>query len=466
MKESDFMSSYSQRFLGHQRYLSNAAEDILAVTVCLPFTMALFSWNAIADYLTELSFIPEGSDTKVWNAGRFILTLPLYTLKGLIALTVAPFIASILSYRGIEPIHHNFILGQWFPKLAFNRRLRFLFGLYLPEVFNYRLFWIGAGTGLIGYLFSPQLLEIGLQIWNLETVFQAVALTLPFLELGAQFAMALSVSGLFVLSASMLFANVEARLEKISQYTANLIDDGIYFVQVEMLKRGKVTFNNQQDAVSLEAVTDIPLENLYVSSSNYAFDLDNIESNVSIRGLNNYNSDPADGNHPRFDEDDIRRLEKHPNLQTRFPQLAQHLRDHKQEYTQRYSGIISTASIAQLRNLARAMLISQTAEPVRFAEEFVTAKEAFEAHLATVPAAEREAIHNINLLGGTDPEYRFQNVFEKACMPQTEEGWCKKGASRLFTETCDRIENQGEGNNFVAFWQRPQPTHWMGLHFR
>lgn len=459
------MSSYSQRFLGHQRYLSNVTEDILAITVCLPFTMALYCWNSFADYLTELSFIPDGSDTKVWNAGRFILTLPLYTLKGVLSLTVAPFVAGLLAYQGREPIHHNFTFGRWFQWLA----ISFIVGLvtfrYLPIVFDNLIYKMGFWALLGGYFF-PQLTVISKLLWDLDDALSVLVITLPYITLASQFAMALSVSGLFVLSASTLVANVEARLEKISQYTANLIDEGVYFVQVELLKRGKVTFNNQEDRVSTEAVADIPLENLFVSSSNYAFNLEMLEHGVNVSGLNNYNTDPVNGAHPRFDEDDIRRLEKHPNLQTNFPQLAQYVRDHKQEYTQRYSGIISPASIAQIRNVARAMLISQTAEPVRFAEEFVTAKEAFEAHLAAVPSAEREAIQNINLLGGTDPEYRFQNVFEQACRPETQAGWCKKGASRLFTETCDRIENQGEGNNFVAFWQRPQPTHWMGIHFR
>ncbi len=435
------MSSFSQRFVGHHRFFSDAIEDILALTLCLPFTMVLYWWNDLTDRLSEFSRIPNHVSLTMWNVGRYLFTFPLFVLKGLASLTLAPLLATWYALQSKEPTRSRFILGQYFQKFAIilNPIIKLVYLVVLACMgFNF------LGTNINGL---TDIVLIG---------FTLAFLVYPAIVQLAAYSTAIIIS----LIASATVLNLEGNFSPYRKITTYSLDTLINIVQKALLLIDIYPYKNKEDIVSTELIQDLPWESTFVTNSNHVFDLSALENAVNVRGFQNYHAKAVDGRLPFFEADDVLRLEQHPKLNENYPQLANYIRDHKAEYSRNNNRKISPQSITVLRNFATKMQAPQDA--ANFAEEFLTAKLAFEAHLAAISPEEKGEIENLNLIGGTDEEYALKKV-----LPKVYDGsWCKKGAARLILETTDRISSlDSQDDNVKVFWHQRQPSHWLGLDF-
>ncbi len=440
------MVSYSQRFLRYHLYISNIIEDILAVTLCLPFTIALHTWNTLSDILTEIPDLPERTDRAFWTVGRSILLVPLNILKGIGSITLAPLLALGLALQQADPGKYPFFLGHIFQVLAMNALVRLFVIFSLPTITN-GLISLAILLGILSGGVTSMIASAALYI---EFTLEALVLTLPYIEpwLALTTTASFPLIGAIALVFSMAY--VEGSFSPLRTLIANKIDKLISHIQLKLIRRGINTFNNKED-IDTTPVEEIPLDQLFLSSSNHAFDIAQLEKNVDINGLQNYHFRER----TMLDAEDFLRLEEHLLVKgKKFPQLAAFLQTHKEEYVNKKQGKISVTSIDKLDNLALALL--QPQDNPHFAENLTVAKEAFDAHLATVGAEEKQAIETLNILGGTDPIYQLKNVLEKVFAGN----WCKKGASRLISETNNRVKNN-DTEGASVFWQRSFPTHWM-----
>jgi hypothetical protein len=490
------MLSYSQRAHQWHRFYSNAAEDILAVTLCLPFTISLHAVNSIADIISEVDILPRRMDSIIWKNARFMLTLPMMILKAVLGFTLIPSIAAVSAIvkHKAQPPKYVFNLGKVFEKLVLDWKAKALILRVLPEGLDYRLVGIGLALVFNYYLFCkltnglrqarlwwpqnkflrifntiitlggstrlPNVLEqlgiVGSMLGSLDLAISGLALALSYIEPAL-----LPLSAAVPMMASIAITTTIAWTQSQFDVWANLIEKCsnkvITLVQNLLFKKGIMTFKNTEEAATKEEVKDIEFDALFVSNSNHAFDLAALEGNVSARGLQNYAIGAA-GAHPRFDYDDVLRLEKRVTKPgSRYPQLEKFIREHEQDYSPKSQRGISDQSLAALDLLAQKMLISQNADPVRFAEEFTQAKNAFDDHLNKISPAEKAAIENINLSGGNDAAYKLKNGLESVYAGN----FCKKGMSRLITATVNRLTHLESEETQSVFWQRPNPTQWL-----
>ncbi|MBS0289100.1 MAG: hypothetical protein JSS07_03550 [Proteobacteria bacterium] len=451
------MPNYSQRFKRYHTYYANVAEDFLAVTICLPFTFALYCWNSIADLITEIPFIPNNTDAYFWNVGKFIFTLPLYTLKGLLGLTIIPLIAANSARNNTLPPRSNYIFTQIFQMLSLSGFVRLMVAIFTADAFADLLVFLSFGLLSSN---SPLMQNIGLMLLNVNYGANMLFTFYPYFHPFLSFALTMSQPLMLGLGFIAALAWLQGKFGTLSMLAAKMLNVSITFVQHQLLKRGKMTFNNTEDVVSMEAIKDIDINKIFVTNSNYAINLESLEDGVQLNGLVNYNH-PKDNHakHPPFDLDDVLRLEKVATT-NQYPQLAKFIHEHKNEYNPTIKSSISEKSLNLLRNLANSLEITQARES--FAHELVAAKAAFEDHLNQITPNERKLIEELNLLGGMDNDYQLKNVLTRVFGGK----FCKKGASRLIIEAIERENKSQEEENVSLFYQRNAPTHWMGIHFR
>lgn len=103
--------TYKQRFKSYYQYFSDLLEDIFAVTLCLPFIFILYTLTQafffFAPFINRI-YENNGGALGFWRSARDLCTFPLYALKGIADLSIAPLLASIAAIFLDEPSFYPF----------------------------------------------------------------------------------------------------------------------------------------------------------------------------------------------------------------------------------------------------------------------------------------------------------------------------------------------------------------------
>lgn len=446
-----------ERYRAYHLFLMDMVEDILATTLLVPFTMVLHAWNSFADSLIEIPHFEAEFSSKVWRAGRFVLTTPLHALKGILGLTILPLIAISLAAPSQTDDavwkNYNYPLGRIFQEMALSLKLRIFLVLNfdMPDDFLGDYFWpvafaalLGGGTfGLLAssflsfnsaYLYSMWLLPLYAPYFSM----------LASAPLSVTFAIGLTAMiGWIDTKTAFLTTKIQNGLERLED-----------FIKIKLYKHGKkYSFRNEEDIIG-DHLEEIAEDQLLITNAGYAINIDTLIDQFKNYGFTNpHIEDRRQGRLSLYEVEKIERLGGFK----RFPALKQYIQEHKKELAPSSVSGISKESIQALREYARAIRLTQQAE--NFAEQMAVASDKFEFHMNSITSEEKKKIENLNLLGGSDPTYKFKNVMEKVFKGE----WCKKGAASLILETCERLEHANETGRLEnsVFWQRPHPTHWM-----
>jgi len=460
------MSSYTQRFLKNRRYFSDLSEDVLAITLCLPFTFALRTWNNLAELLPEISWLPRDLDAKIWNIGRFLLTLPLFFCKGILNLTLVPVLASLIAFNSWLPRSYSFPVGREFERwirhfwkrylaIRLLQNMGFTFYDLFPSPFPLLLIvtaWLGAGQLQLHAIF----------LLNMSQALGLLLATAVYIQPWVDMFLSLPLKATLLSSTIAFTLWLEGKTDPIEKLLSRFMYQLCAKIEYIALKFGispkkLYTIENRTEGVSLEEIDQISPENIFISNTNHAFDLQSLEGNVTRQGLQNYYFERET---KKFDSDDVLRLEQHPRVRSgQFPLLRKYIAEHKQEYIKSTNKVISEESLRKLDALAHALMAAQDARD--FAENLFKAKESLDAHLEKISPEEKNAILSLNTLGGNSEEYMLKNVLSEVYKPESEGGWCKKDNGRFVQDTSNRVRNNvDEENAPQVFWQRAFPTHW------
>ena len=470
MSSSSFiMANYSQRFHQWHTFFQNVTEDFLAVTLCLPFTMALYALNSLADTIGDIHWLPEASSQLLWKSGRFLLTLPMMILKGVAGLMLTPIVSAVSILTQKLPAHYTFRVGKAFQAAFHTGFLQLIANyFYAPVIFKWRLNYLGfAFLGLAQLFNSEKMMKIANSLFILNQLISYSLMGIAWLQpaLLPLFMMVspASMPMMVFMGLSLVLFWAQGQCDLFGKGAEKSLNAWVTFMQKQLFNLGIMTFKNSTEAVTLDKVREINPSDLFVSNSNHAFDLTALEGNVERQGLSNYNELMRAGQRaPNLDYDDVLRLKllvenRHNQEGILYPQLARHIRENEETYKPRAQRGISEVSLAALRVLAQKMGRLQS-HPL-FAEELLQAKHAFEVHFNTLPKAEQLNINQINLLGGQDRTYQLEHV-----LPSVYKGdWCKKGASNLILERIALLTQGTEAENagHPVFWQAQRPTHWL-----
>lgn len=415
------MSTYTQRFRFYHQYTTEMTEDFLAVTLCLPFTIALYWWNAIAP-------------ASAWNVGRQVLLGPLYFCKGLMGITVAPIVAGVAAISRERAMHrYTYRLSKGLE--LFNPR-------YAPLHLLRWLSRLALFVGLLTFYLDGPLVALQL---GMLTVLPFTSFAWMVLSLGRG-------AGIVMGGLSLL----EGTSQKISKFMSEKINSAIIFYQLWRLRRGRNTFANDQE-VDTTPLLEIPRDNLFVSNSNHVFDLANLELNIGIRGFQNYYLTTPE-KQVLLEAEDIIRLESRANSNNRFPSMREYIRAHKAEYLSRKARTISDESLKILEELVYALDADKNNGDQNargFRPTLVQANEAYLQRLTTISAKEKVALEGLNVGGGYDAASNSLKNYLEVVFSGNE---CLKIASGRIRRAIAEIRQVGNEEAQVMFWQRPQPT--------
>lgn len=507
------MSKFGERLSRNYQYLSCFSEELLAWTICLPFTFCLSACNRMSDILSIFESLPDNASGGVWRIGKVIILLPLYTLKGaaniLFALPAAALWAFVFStpLRTYSFSFTRFFLGGDSKNIMFiisEVEMRPAEIINYGKYFEFLHFWLAMFylpefiEDVVSRKFREKVRNDFLSIWLFRKTYTLASITKNYFFSFRSFSKIFNlvkyysrktlffISGLddfnFIIStlvpvakSSLLFVTSifclstvqfiflflglgiclsEGYLENISQFIIAKVQEYHDKYLVNLLKSGKNPFKNQKTLLQ-DDVQDIPLNRLFVSNTNHVFDLNELNQSVASSPvlLNYYNEKRT-----ALDIEDVKRLEAHPSI-GEFPQLVKAIHDRR--YKNR---LFSQTTLTTLQNLAKALLIQQ--EKSNFSEKIIDAKMAWEAHFQTLSLREKERLKQLNTLGGVDSEYNLDNLLDKVYSGD----FCKQAAGRLIQETIIRITKDNltameeQAGIIPVFWRRQHPTHWANFH--
>lgn len=460
------MASYQQRFLKSRRFLMDLTEDVLAVTLCLPFTVTLHAINAIVDQLHNTP-MPQQISHALWRFSQSLLMSPLVLFKGLASLVITPLsLICAIPMRSNNIPDYPFPLGRGAQSLmnAFWLQLIAIWTIGLVEIISFPTFCILFFAPDWGRTFLPaqwtaRIKNLAILIFNVEVTLMALSVVMPLIQPLPAMLWALSASGVIVLSAQMMLAAAEGMWGTVSHRLAKAVQAAINFVKLKILARGVAQvrgmqlFENDQDIMASPLVELAPNTALLASNSGHLFTLDDLERNVIDRGLQNFYAPPA--TRVQLERGDFLRLQRHPRL-GEFPQLQRFIAANPR-YGRGVS--ISDDTLTLLGNFARRMGAPQ--EETNFAENFSAAQIAFNTHLAGLSVEDRNTVVNLNLYGGQDDRYALSAVLDRVYGGT----FCKAGASRMILGTIARVSHPAEEavnpHAQAVFWKRSHATHWM-----
>lgn len=464
------MSSFRQRYQHRFRYLSNALEDILAVTLFLPFTICLFILNTFVDQLEELPHFPSNLSNQIWNVGRQVFLLPLRIVLGLFHLTFIPMLAFFLSLNAtkpaaLSPTKYEFKLGQLFQRWAGSTAFAVLFHFLIIPLSFMPYGELYSIIALILYFFGGVLTVIGGCMLTFDTLLRTLNIIPAILYLFAA-ALILTCSPIVLLCFSLIsfFAIMEIHSHGIFNFTIRVIDNSLNFIQKCLFKIGVNPYHNHKDIMLQNDITRISHEQLLITNSNHALNLEELETIfTNMKGFYN----PYILEAPTLiEKEDFFHLENHPKIQ-QYPGLMQYIATNKEAYLKKQNPtqLISENSLQTLEQFAVTLSLNQD-DFTDFPERICHAKAKLDEHLDSVSPFEKRAVLELNIINGEDPTYQLKHVLGKVLdfTPNQNEQYCKKGVSKLILQTIAKVRDSGnqesdEANNI--FWKNTIPTHGM-----
>ncbi|MBS0289567.1 MAG: hypothetical protein JSS07_05995 [Proteobacteria bacterium] len=448
------MSSYSQRFHKHQKYITDLSEDILSYTICLPFTLSFLFSTLLADGISDVVSEDNIIDQWFYKPSKIILLMPNTILKGFISATIAPLLAFFLAFSSLKAPQYSYFLSQKFERYNMHSKLilyPLLFWFYPILLLGLLPFFVIANRDTVSMekykkradiSDRARIVFIAMPIVFYEFVIlkQVFSFMLPFwISVLSPF----SLSILSCVAVTCFLVGYNSLGLKLS----NVIDKIIVKAQDMLHKRGISTYKNKED-ISLNPIIETSAQELFVSNSNHAFNLLELEDSVQCQGFKNYYTQRQN---ELLDKNDITRLENHPNI-NKFPALKQHILQSKKTSLP----CISEKSLEQLDKFAHELVLSQDDHKIEFSTMILQAKETLYTYLGTISSEERKAILKLNLLGSTNPNHEFENVINK----MLEGNSCKKEVNRLILNKTDSLRKMAEDvdmPSFQPFWQGNLP---------
>lgn len=455
------MLSYRKKYFAYHHYVSAILEDIFSATLGLPFTITSFYFGLLLEIISQKTPSPvvQRWIDAIWQIMNAIIIAPLFIFKGMVQLTIAPILATLLATKSLasdnDLPHYRFYLGKAFqisatffliPLMFISRyvmlSILLLTGssILLPTIallFLEGLVWKALGAILPLYLHNI-LKSFGSLLVTCFAPFYLISS--PMLNWMIALAIPLQPAILLGIGigASLLF--LESRNQFLSRNIGNIMQFIIdrtwqYFTTPHLSKSV-----NKKDT-GLDDLKTISPDKLFFANSGHTLHLKELQSWFRAQGALVH---PYFHEHYQFDRDDIYRLSHHHKLY-QFPGLKNFLAEHKNDINHTFS----KTTIQVLQNLAEAL--EQPEDTESFFDNISKSADAYHTHLASLSSEDKQAVENLNMgLGQT---------FSTALQKTVAGNYCKKGLARQIQNTLTSIQNPELDRE--TFWQKNQPMHFV-----